>query len=70
MRDDVVSCVIQLLVSSAGHQSYMVGQLWTALEADASDRQPLTQVATWCIGEYGDLLLYSPEAPVKVFLMY
>ncbi|KAL1140211.1 hypothetical protein AAG570_000143 [Ranatra chinensis] len=66
VRDDVVSCVIQLLVCSPNHQGYMVGQLWTALENDAADRQPLIQVATWCIGEFGDLLLYSPDSPIKV----
>ncbi|EEB10075.1 conserved hypothetical protein [Pediculus humanus corporis] len=59
VRDDVVSCTIQLISESTAHQTYMVGQLWQALERDTADRQPLTQIATWCIGEYGDLLLYS-----------
>ncbi|KAK6638408.1 hypothetical protein RUM44_008837 [Polyplax serrata] len=59
VRDDVVSCTIQLISESTDHQTYMVGQLWQALERDTADRQPLTQIATWCIGEYGDLLLYN-----------
>ncbi|XP_063225377.1 AP-1 complex subunit gamma-1 isoform X2 [Bacillus rossius redtenbacheri] len=62
VRDDVVSCTIQLVSESAGQQQYIVEQLWRALERDADDRQPLTQVAAWCIGEYGDLLLYGPPA--------
>lgn len=59
MRDDVVSCTIQLVSESADQQGYVSAQLWRALEQDTLDRQPLTQVATWCIGEYGDALLYS-----------
>lgn len=70
VRDDVVSCTIQLISESTSQQAYMVQQLWTALEQDTADRQPLTQVATWCIGEYGDMLLYSPESTLKVCLSF
>lgn len=66
VRDDVVSCTIQLISETTSQQGYMAQQLWTALEQDNADRQPLTQVATWCIGEYGDMLLYSPDSTVKV----
>ncbi|XP_069685392.1 AP-1 complex subunit gamma-1 isoform X2 [Periplaneta americana] len=70
VRDDVVSCTIQLISESTSQQGYIVEQLWRALERDTMDRQPLTQVATWCIGEYGDLLLYGPSAsednPIRV----
>uniref|UniRef100_A0A069DWM0 AP-1 complex subunit gamma n=1 Tax=Panstrongylus megistus TaxID=65343 RepID=A0A069DWM0_9HEMI len=65
VRDDVVSCVIQLMVATPSQQTYMVSQLWSALENDTADRQPLTQVATWCIGEFGDLLL-SPESGMQI----
>lgn len=44
----------------------MVPQLWSALESDTADRQPLTQVATWCIGEFGDLLLTTSGLKVIV----
>lgn len=66
VRDDVVSSTIQLISETSSQQVYMAQQLWQALERDTADRQPLTQVATWCIGEYGDSLLYSPDSPVKV----
>ncbi|KAG8265960.1 hypothetical protein J6590_082099 [Homalodisca vitripennis] len=66
VRDDVVSSTIQLISETQSQQTYMVQQLWQALEQDTADRQPLTQVATWCIGEYGDSLLYTPDSAVKV----
>ncbi|XP_054269852.1 AP-1 complex subunit gamma-1 isoform X1 [Macrosteles quadrilineatus] len=66
VRDDVVSSTIQLISETTAQQTYIVQQLWMALESDTADRQPLTQVATWCIGEYGDSLLYAPDSPVKV----
>lgn len=71
VRDDVVACTIQLISETQSQQGYAVSALWRALEKDTSDKQPLAQVATWCIGEYGDLLLYSPpsedaDAPVNL----
>ncbi|XP_026300012.1 AP-1 complex subunit gamma-1 isoform X3 [Apis mellifera] len=71
VRDDVVACTIQLISETQSQQSYAVSALWRALEKDTSDKQPLAQVATWCIGEYGDLLLYGPplediDAPVNL----
>lgn len=71
VRDDVVACTIQLISETQAQQSYAVSALWRALEKDTSDKQPLAQVATWCIGEYGDLLLYSPpseeaQTPINV----
>ncbi|XP_043803881.1 AP-1 complex subunit gamma-1 isoform X3 [Apis laboriosa] len=71
VRDDVVACTIQLISETQSQQCYAVSALWRALEKDTSDKQPLAQVATWCIGEYGDLLLYGPplediDAPVNL----
>ncbi|XP_018338880.1 PREDICTED: AP-1 complex subunit gamma-1 isoform X2 [Trachymyrmex septentrionalis] len=71
VRDDVVACTIQLISETQLQQGYAVSALWHALEKDTSDKQPLAQVATWCIGEYGDLLLYSPpsedaETPINL----
>ncbi|XP_076687062.1 adaptor protein complex 1, gamma subunit isoform X3 [Andrena cerasifolii] len=62
VRDDVVACTIQLISETQSHQGYAVTALWKALEKDTFDKQPLAQVATWCIGEYGDLLLYAPPS--------
>nr|XP_012218422.1 PREDICTED: AP-1 complex subunit gamma-1 isoform X7 [Linepithema humile] len=71
VRDDVVACTIQLISETQSQQSFAVSALWRALEKDTSDKQPLAQVATWCIGEYGDLLLYGPpsedvETPISL----
>lgn len=75
MRDDVVACTIQLISETQSQQAFAVCALWKALEKDTSDKQPLAQVATWCIGEYGDLLLYGPpvediDEPIDVSSLY
>lgn len=44
----------------------MARELWLALEKDTGDRQPLAQVATWAIGEYGESLLNSSENVMQV----
>ncbi|XP_030755446.1 AP-1 complex subunit gamma-1 isoform X2 [Sitophilus oryzae] len=60
VRDDVIASTIQLISESTSHQGYIALQLYKALSEDLQNRQPLTQVAVWAIGEYGDLLLQAP----------
>jgi hypothetical protein len=64
VRDDVVACVIQLVSDSADHHGYMTAALWTALASQPLASQPLAQVATWAVGEFGDLLV--ADDPPKV----
>ncbi|CAG9863919.1 unnamed protein product [Phyllotreta striolata] len=59
VRDDVISSTIQLISDSSSQQSYVSLQLFKALSEDHQNRQPLTQIAVWSIGEYGDLLLQA-----------
>uniref|UniRef100_A0A803U1C4 AP-1 complex subunit gamma n=1 Tax=Anolis carolinensis TaxID=28377 RepID=A0A803U1C4_ANOCA len=56
VRDDCVPNLICLIGGAKELHSYAVQQLYGALVQDIS-QQPLVQVATWCIGEYGNLLL-------------
>lgn len=68
VRDDVVSCTIQLISSSpAVEQAYITAKLWEALQTpnNCEDKQPLLQVAVWAIGEYGDLFMYSEKTDGK-----
>lgn len=57
MPDDVVSSTIQLISETRSEQAYAVGELWRHLSVAQLEFQPMIQVATWCIGEFGDLLL-------------
>lgn len=47
--------------SGAQHGGYMASKLWVELEKDTSDKQPLIQVSTWTIGEFGDMLLQQSD---------
>lgn len=58
MRDDMVSCLIQLVQETTNLHAYTVQQLYRAMCADIS-QQPLIQVAAWCVGEYGDQLFIA-----------
>jgi len=61
VRDDVIFNTIQLVSSSEPEmQSYVVHESWSSIRGAAhniSEKQPMTQVACWCIGEYGKYLL-------------
>uniref|UniRef100_A0A8C7UCD4 AP-1 complex subunit gamma n=1 Tax=Oncorhynchus mykiss TaxID=8022 RepID=A0A8C7UCD4_ONCMY len=56
VRDETVPNLIQLITTATELHCYTVHKLYRALIADISV-QSLVQVACWCIGEYGDLLL-------------
>lgn len=58
VRDDVVGTLCQLISDTPSLHSYCVRQLWYQLGSitDLHTKQPLVQVAMWCIGEYGDLI--------------
>ncbi|XP_055929847.1 AP-1 complex subunit gamma-1-like isoform X2 [Argiope bruennichi] len=67
--DDVVGNLIQLISESSSLHTYTVQQLWKQLTGDLATKQPLVQVAAWCIGEFGDLLNSSEgqdASPVNV----
>ncbi|KAI7809164.1 AP-1 complex subunit gamma-like 2 [Triplophysa rosa] len=56
VRDETVPNLIQLITATSELHCYTVHKLYRALLKDIS-QQSLVQVACWCIGEYGDLLL-------------
>ncbi|XP_067461146.1 AP-1 complex subunit gamma-like 2 isoform X2 [Thunnus thynnus] len=56
VRDETVPNLIQLITNASELHCYTVHKLYRAVLTDIS-QQPLVQVACWCIGEYGDLLL-------------
>ncbi|XP_053558293.1 AP-1 complex subunit gamma-like 2 [Bombina bombina] len=68
VRDDAVSHLINLISGASELHGYIVQRLYKAVREDIS-QQPLVQVASWCIGEYGDLLLSGSceeEEPAQV----
>ncbi|XP_067125686.1 AP-1 complex subunit gamma-1-like isoform X2 [Centruroides vittatus] len=56
VRDDVVGNFIQLISETSSLHAYTTQQLWKNISGDLDNNQPLIQVTTWCLGEYGDLL--------------
>ncbi|KAI1730783.1 AP-1 complex subunit gamma-1 [Ditylenchus destructor] len=57
--DEVISAMIQLISSHADLQTYATMQLFHVAQADVMNAQPLLQIAFWCIGEFGDLLMLA-----------
>ncbi|VDD76719.1 unnamed protein product [Mesocestoides corti] len=55
-RDDVVASLVYLISQSPTLHAYSAAQLFKAMREDMT-QQPLVQVATWCTGEYADLLV-------------
>ena len=59
VRDDVIFNTIQLVSDTSDLQAYVVHEAWKAIRdtENCTEKQPLTQVSCWCIGEYGASLL-------------
>lgn len=56
VRDDVIYKTIQLVSQTPAVQPYVVHEAWKAIRDNTdnfTEKQPLTQVSCWCIGEYG-----------------
>ncbi|CAG5113200.1 Oidioi.mRNA.OKI2018_I69.chr2.g7328.t1.cds [Oikopleura dioica] len=58
--DQTIPILIHLISSTASLHSYTVSQLFTAIKTN-NLHQPLNQVACWCLGEYGEVLLSGSE---------
>lgn len=56
VRDDVVGTLCELISKNPDLYAYCARQLWSHLKdvQDMQEKQPLVQVAMWCLGEYGD----------------
>ncbi|XP_033626457.1 AP-1 complex subunit gamma-1-like isoform X2 [Asterias rubens] len=70
--EDSVSGLIQNISETSSLHGYIVQQLYKGMKDDIS-QQPLAQVAAWCMGEYGDLLvggIIEEEEPVQVRTFY
>ncbi|XP_038215171.1 AP-1 complex subunit gamma-1 isoform X2 [Zerene cesonia] len=72
LRDDTVSNTIQIVSAAPGErQAYAAMRLWISLEraavcGDATEKQPLVQVAAWTIGEYGDMLVSEASNAISM----
>lgn len=56
----MVTVTIQLIAETASLHAYSVQQLFRAMQTSYA-QQPLVQVASWCIGEYGDQMFCAVE---------
>ena len=72
--EETVCSLIALVTSNPDLQAYATGKLYATLVAKTS--QPvLLQLAVWCVGEYGELLVSTPVAdceqpsPIEVVTM-
>ena len=60
MREELASTIIAMISENTEEHGYCVKRLYHALMEDIS-QQSLSQVATWTIGEFGDLLVNAPR---------
>eukprot|EP01095_Lingulamoeba_sp_RSL-Kostka_P015989 TRINITY_DN758_c1_g2_i1.p1 TRINITY_DN758_c1_g2~~TRINITY_DN758_c1_g2_i1.p1 ORF type:complete len:665 (-),score=228.30 TRINITY_DN758_c1_g2_i1:828-2822(-) len=64
IQPDVIANTIQLLLQTPDLQNYAVHKLFAALSNDIL-KQPLTQLAVWSVGEFGDLILTTGKLNIQ-----
>ena len=75
VREELVSTIIAMISENTEEHVYSVQRLYQALNEDISQHS-LSQIATWTIGEFGDLLVTAPieiegdTLDVSVHVMY
>ncbi|CAF1202681.1 unnamed protein product [Rotaria sp. Silwood1] len=62
VRDDIVSSLIGIISSSPDLHGYTAQQLYKIIRHDIT-QQPLVQVASWTLGEFGDLFVSGQYQP-------
>lgn len=72
VKDDACRALAIVIMNASQLHGYAVRSMYTALAANVAGAEaPLLMVSTWCIGEYGELLvkpgaLLAGEQPVSV----
>lgn len=64
ISERIQSSLIGLIAATPELHAYAVGKLYLAL-ANEPKQQALVQVAVWCLGEFGDLLVAAPVVVKK-----
>lgn len=58
VRDDIVSSLIGIISSNPDLHGYTSHQFYKIIQNDMT-QQPLVQVASWTLGEFGDLFVHG-----------
>jgi AP-1 complex subunit gamma-1 len=60
--DQIIPILIHLISATTSLHEYTVSRLFESILIDVTN-QPLNQVASWCIGEYADVLINKGRTP-------
>ena len=56
VQDEVINSFVQMVSETPSLHAYTTVEMFKAIKSDVQ-QQSLCQVAAWCIGEFGDLLI-------------
>ena len=69
--DQIIPILIHLISATTSLHEYTVSRLFESILHDVTN-QPLNQVASWCIGEYADVLInkgITPDGNIYNYLL-